>query len=91
MLVPLPGCLIPGYLVPGCLVYLDVQPLDSWYLDVRSPGDDGEVDGENDDEDQDAGEEEEPMLSPEFHAWNKPLFNPASASPLKGVLKKASS
>ncbi len=75
-------CPAPSFLVPGCLVYLYVQPLDSWYLDVRPPGDDGEVDGENNDEDQDAGEQEEPVLSPKFHAWNRPLYS--SASPLNG-------
>jgi hypothetical protein len=82
---------IPGTWMSGpletmgmsCTVYLDVQHMDLWYLDVRSPGDDGEVDGENDDEDQNAGEQEEPVLSPEFHAWNRPLFSPAS--PLNGV------
>jgi hypothetical protein len=70
--------------IPGAWMsstaYLDVEHLNFWYLDVGSPGDDGEVDGENDDEYQNAGEEEEPVLAPEFHAWNKPLISPASPS-----------
>ncbi len=40
------------------------------YLDVWPPGDNGQVDGEDDDEDQDAGEQEEPVLPPELNAWN---------------------
>ena len=37
-------------------------------LKVRTSGDYGEVDGEYDDEDEETGEEEQPMLSSELHA-----------------------
>jgi hypothetical protein len=40
----------------------------SVYLYVWTPADDGQIDGENDDKDEYAGKEEEPVLPPELHA-----------------------
>ena len=41
------------------------------YLYVRTPGDDGQVDREDDDEDQYAGKQEQPVLTTKLHACNE--------------------
>ena len=41
------------------------------YLYVGTPGDDGQVDGEDDDEDQYAGKQEQPVLTTKLYACNE--------------------
>jgi hypothetical protein len=44
-----------------------IHEIMSSYLYVWSPADDGQVDRENDNKDEYAGEQEQPVLTPELH------------------------